>query len=217
MKQSLESLETLKDVQLEDVSNRFDNIYVLAHGEPYLPLSMDSKIRILAAMVLVMNNKEAKIFFVGGGLPIGGEQIAKQMSDYFDKINRSNEDKLTNNTYILDKSNNTVANIKEISESLDLKSAKQKNIVIISNKYHTSRIRKILKCLGLEMNVLAAEDLLQNVSNLHKDIIEKYKASLSYKGKALRDKLLSAYLKIDPNESLIEKIVQKNQKWRMKK
>lgn len=219
MIQNFKCLEILKGIQQKDGSSKFDNIFVLAHGKPYLPLSalsIDSKIRVLSVMVLATDNRKTDICFVGGGALEGDGSVATQMSDYFDRINRSNDNLLSNNTYILKKSNNTVDNVKEILDSLDTESVKQKNIAIISNDYHTSRIREITRRLGSDMNVLSAEDILLTVSDHHADIIKKYKASLEYRGKKIRDKLMSLYLKIDPNESLVEKIVRMYQKWRIK-
>lgn len=213
MKKSLE----IPSIEQKEIPKEFDRIYVLAHGEPNQPLSMDSKIRILAAMELAKNNKEAEIYFVGGGRPEEGKPTAEQMSDYFERINASSKDQLANSIHSLGRSNNTVANIEEILNSLACESwDKQKSIAIISNAYHADRIKQILGGLDLEMNVLPAENLLQKRSEYHNSFVKKYEASLDYKKKELRDKIMCLYLKIDPDESLIGKLVEKRRKRQIK-
>jgi uncharacterized SAM-binding protein YcdF (DUF218 family) len=200
------TLEKPRDVERREIPVHFDRIYVLAHGEPNRPLSTDSKIRILAAMELAKNNKDAEIFFVGGGRPEEGKPTAEQMEEYFARINKSQKKQLENKTEILDKSNNTVANIEEIIDSLACTpQEKHRAVVVLSNEYHTNRIKQILDNLGLEAGVLPAEDLLQGRGAHHQKFIEKYEGSLGYKEKEIIDKLMCVYLKFDPEQSLVQK------------
>lgn len=206
------NIELAKSQEQKELPRKFDRIYVLAHGEPDRPLSVDSKIRILAAMELAGRNSEAEIFFVGGGQTGQGKPTSQQMLEYFERINHSSKNRIPNKTKILDKSNNTVANIEEILESLDNKK-EETSIAILSNEYHRDRINEILCNLDASASVLPAEELLKKRSTYHKNFVKKYEGTLGYKEKEIIDKLMCVYLKIDPKQSLVKKY----RSWRRKK
>lgn len=200
------NFEMPDSIEKKERLNKFDRIYVLAHGEPDQPLSMDSKIRILAAMELAKNNKGSEIYFIGGGLPEEGVTTSMQMQEYFERINRSSKDKIANRTEVLDKSNNTAGNIEEILNSIeDSPHNKEMAVAVISNDYHINRIKALLDKYGVDAEALPAEDVMGIRSPHHKKFVEKYEKSLGYKEKEIVDKLMCLYLKIDPEQSLVKK------------
>lgn len=194
--------------KIKEIIRKTDIIFVLAQGNPpEEKLTMEAKLRVLGALEAKNINPDLNIVFVGGHVK-NFDTTSKQMSDYFNaRIKNSN-------TAVLDKSNNTVGNIKEIIEYLKQHTNFQK-IGIISSFSHLKRTSEILKNLEQNYELIPFEPLVkerrpkiisETGKNLkHKELVEKYEHSWNYNKLKLIDKLMIIYLKFDKDHKLVRK------------
>lgn len=191
----------------KELPRDIDAIYVLASGEPTdEKLSMDAKIRSLAALELLKRNKGAKIYFVGGKTEQEKQKaVSERMADYFLKraaeVGSLSDEGDGVQVEILNKSNNTAGNIEEIIDTLE----PAKRSVVLSNEYHLNRINEIMKHYNLGSEVFSAEEALRKRSRHHNKFVERYEDSWEYLKKEATDKLMLLYVKLDPEQKIVKK------------
>lgn len=188
----------------KELPESIKEIYVLFHGDPSgEKLSYDAKIRGLAALELARNYPDASINFVGGGVTSEDEMSgSKQLYDYLLK----RDEKLENRMKVLGISNNTAGNIEEILSALNSNEDQdqKEGIALISSEYHVSRIKAIMATHNLDASVIPAEKIVRERSDRHKLFIDQYTSSPNYMEKKIIDKIGLLYIKIDPNQKLVE-------------
>ncbi|MFH1182685.1 MAG: ElyC/SanA/YdcF family protein [Candidatus Moraniibacteriota bacterium] len=174
-------------------------IFVLyKNGWNHKKLSLESKMRIWAAVELLKCTKKTAICFVGGNYKehISG---ANRMKQYW----QDNFGKLPYNIFVLDSSNNTSENIKEIKSFLGLHKEFDEGYVL-SSSYHRQRVTSLLKTYGLRAKIVEAEKLIIiRGDDERKEEAIKYLESTKYKISSFVEKLLNIYLFIDPKQKVI--------------
>lgn len=181
-----------------------DAVFVLAHGNPPEDkLTMEARWRTLATIEASKINPDLRIAFVGGHVE-KFETTSEQMGKYF--LVRA--EKKSEEIAILDKSNNTVGNIKEIVDYLKDYPELLK-VGILSSKSHLERVCEILKNLEQQYELIPFEPLVEKRSERHENLLEKYKDSWDYNKLKLIDRIMMVYLKLDPEQ----KFVAKFRKW----
>lgn len=175
---------------------RKKSIYVLHNGTRSRELSPDLRLRLSAAKIIASQDPGADIFFVGGnGLkPFSG---ANNMLNFWKKENPD----ISNQTFVLESSSNTAANIEEICSYVN----NQKNAsetIIISNAYHLERIRLFLKRYALQADVIAAEKILSDAESSQD--MPAYVSSPSYRMKIAKEFLLRLYSLVDPDQHMVQ-------------
>ncbi|MFA5994609.1 MAG: ElyC/SanA/YdcF family protein [Parcubacteria group bacterium] len=178
------------------MSSTKELICVLHHGTKSGEISYDLNLRLSASRILAEKNPDADICFVGGGglQPISG---AQSMTDFWQTENHD----LHNKSFMLDSSNNTAANIREIIMYLE-KQNDALDISIISNAYHRKRIRFFIKKYALHCKVMTAEEIL--MENGKQQELPAYLKSVGYRFQVLREFLLRGYAFFDQNQRLAQ-------------
>lgn len=190
----------------EELLKETEAIFVFAHGEPDLKkLAMDAKIRALAALEMVSEMPSLKkIYFVGGKSEKEEmKSTSEQMKDYFLKAGKKELKDKKIAVEALSKSNNTVANIKEIIEAIDKE--KLEKAVMLSSNFQLPKINKIFQRLKVKPIEFSAEELVATRSRRHGDLIKRHLSSLSYQKMALIHKAGILYMKLDPEYRLAAK------------
>ena len=122
-------------------------------------------LRLERARVILENDDSAEVMLLGGqtGMAIISEAHAGKK--YL--VNKNIE---TCRIHLEEKSRNTLENF---SNAIDLLNNKNKEIIVISNRYHLARARQLARGLGLSVEVCAAEEKLSlNASTVVKILLE---------------------------------------------
>jgi len=172
-------------------------ICILFHvGKKKNEITEDSRLRLLAGAELAKENKESIVLFVGGGgLEISG---AKLLKEFWVK----NFLEIKNEYFVLNFSNNTFDNLKEVQSFLVKKSISFSEVNIISSRYHKKRLQKITSKLSSKAIILAAEEILL-ARNKQGDEMKKYLNSAEYRKKIFLEGILRACLLLDSKQRII--------------
>jgi len=161
-------------------------IFILFHFRKKGELSFDTFLRMDAAAHLLRQYDTRVIRYIafvgGGGLqPSGAQQMITYWSEYY-------PDLLTNiKVVVLGTSHSTDGNIKEIENFVQKEGLDE--ATLITNRYHTTRTRKILQKYDITADVLSAEDILLKVPDREMEI-KQYLSSPVYYGSTLKEKVL---------------------------
>lgn len=172
-------------------------ICILFHvGKKKNEITEDSRWRLLAGAELAKENKESIVLFIGGGgLEVPGGEILKE---FWVK----NFPEIKNEYFVLNSSNNTFDNLKEVQSFLAKKNISFSEINIISSLYHKKRLQKIASRLSSKMIILAAENILI-AKNRQRDEVKKYLNSAEYRKKIFLEWILRACLFLDSKQRMI--------------
>jgi len=172
-------------------------ICILFHvGKNKNEITEDSRLRLLAGAELAKENKEAQVLFVGGGgLTVPGAELLKRFW-----VKNFPESK--NQYFVLNSSNNTFDNLKEVQIFLTKKSISFSEVNIISSLYHQKRLQKINSKLRFKAIILAAENILI-AKNRQSDEVKKYLNSAQYRKKIFLEWNLRMYLLLDSKQKMI--------------
>ena len=172
-------------------------ICILFHvGKNKNEISQDLKLRLLAGAELVKENSEATVLLIGGnGLEISG---AEMMKNFWVK----NFPKIKNDFFVLNSSNNTFDNLREVKNFLKENKIHFLGINIISSAYHVKRLQKIINNINLQAEVLSAEGILIS-KNIQTEEIKKYLNSTIYKRKIFLENIFQFYLFLDSKQKMI--------------
>lgn len=172
-------------------------ICILFHvGKKKNEITEDSMLRLLAGSVLAKENKESVVLFIGGGgLSVSGAELLKRfwVKNFLE---------IKNKCFVLNFSNNTLDNLKEVQIFLAKKNVSFSKVNIVSSLYHKKRLQKIASKLNLKATILSAEKILI-LKNEQSYEVKKYLNSLRYKGKIFLEWLLRVYLFLDSKQRLI--------------
>lgn len=199
--EAVENAEQKAGQEYEEKIMNTDALFVLAHGKPPEDkLMIEARLRTLAAVEASKVNPSMRVAFVGGHVEDEKfDSTSKQMADYFKKKNFENK-----GIVILDRSNNTVGNIREIFEYLELH-PEIKQVSVMSSETHLNRVQKILKQLDVEADLVPSEPFAKQRSKHHKNFVERYQRSFAHRSHQAVDRLMIAYMKLDPNYDYVEK------------
>jgi hypothetical protein len=165
-------------------------------GKKKNEITRDSRLRLLAGAELAKENKEAQVLFVGGGgLAVSGAELLKEFWV-------ENFPKIKNEYFVLNSSNNTFDNLKEVQIFLAKKNVFSSEINIVSSSYHKKRLQKISSKLRLKVTIFSAEEILI-AKNKQSDEVRKYLTSKEYKRKLFLEWILGFYLLLDSKQRLI--------------
>lgn len=172
-------------------------ICILFHvGKKKNEITEDSRLRLLSGAELAKEDKESVILFTGGGgLKISGAEL-------LEKFWVENFPEIKNEYFVLNSSNNTFDNLKEVQSFLAKKNNSFSEVNIISSLYHKKRLQKITSRLNLKAIILAAEDILI-AKNKQSDEVKKYLDSTEYKIKILLECVLRVCLLLDSKQRMI--------------
>jgi hypothetical protein len=109
---------------------------------------------------------------------------------------------------VLGLSNNTAANLAEILSEPEKNTGGR---LIISSEYHLNRIEELMRTHGLEAHTIPAEVIVSQRSSHHESFVQRYMSSPGYKTKEIVDKLGLLYIRLDPDQKLVE-ILRKHQR-----
>ena len=183
-----------------EIIKNTDVVFVLAQGNPPEDkLTMEARLRTLAAVEAKKINPNLQIVFVGGHVE-KFKTTSQQMKDYFVVKSGSEEEVVT-----LDESNNTVGNINEVMKYLE-EHRNLKNVVILSSESHLSRVGEILKDSAQKYNLVPMDFLVDKRGKRHGELLDKYQKSLASRKEDLMNKVMILYLKVDPEYKLPEKL-----------
>jgi uncharacterized SAM-binding protein YcdF (DUF218 family) len=172
-------------------------ICILFHvGKKKNEIAEDSRLRLLAGAELAKENAEALVLFVGGGgLEISGAELLKE---FWVK----NFPEIKNEYFVLNSSNNTFDNLKEVQSFLAKKNISFSEVNIISSLYHQKRLRKIASRLSSKVIILAAENILI-AKDRRSDEVKKYLNLVEYRKKIFLEWILRACLLLDSKQRMI--------------
>lgn len=172
-------------------------ICILFHvGKKKNKITEDSRWRLLAGAELAKEDKESIVLFIGGGgLAVPGAELLKE---FWVK----NFPEIKNEYFVLNSSNNTFDNLKEVQSFIARKNISFSEVNIISSLYHKKRLQKISNKLKSKATILAAEEILIS-KNKQSDAVKKYLNSMEYKRKILIECVLRAYLYFDSKQKMI--------------
>lgn len=172
-------------------------ICILFHvGKKKNEITEDSRLRLLAGAELAKENEKALVLFVGGGgLAVSGAELLKRFWV-------ENFPEIKNEYFLLNSSNNTFENLKEVQSFLAKKNIYFSEVNIISSLYHQKRLQKIASKLNSKVIILAAEEILI-AKNEQSDEVKKYLNSIEYKRKILLECILRAYLFLDSKQKMV--------------
>ena len=172
-------------------------ICILFHiGKKKNEITRDSRLRLLAGAELAKENKEAQVLFVGGGgLAVSGAELLKRFWV-------ENFPEIKNEYFVLNSSNNTFDNLKEVQSFLAKKNVFLSEIDIVSSSYHKKRLQKIASKLRLKVTIFSAEEILI-AKNKQSDEVRKYLTSTEYKRKLFIEWILGFYLLLDSKQKMI--------------
>ncbi|MFA5962328.1 MAG: ElyC/SanA/YdcF family protein [Parcubacteria group bacterium] len=172
-------------------------ICILFHvGKKKSEITQDSRWRLLAGAELAKKNEKALVLFVGGGgLEIFGAELLKE---FWVK----NFPEIKNEYFVLNSSNNTFDNLKEVQSFLVKKSISFPEVNIISSLYHQERLQKIASKLNSKATILSAEEILIS-KNKQIDEVKKYLNSAEYRKKIFLEWILRACLFLDSKQRMI--------------
>lgn len=179
-------------------------LFILFHVEREKEISKDCRLRMEAgARYMEKLRSPALVFFVGGGgMDISG---AKRMKAYWERRYATPGVSLR----VCEQSSTSVSNIKEI-ERVSAKVDAGK-FSIITSSYHVRRIQELLSLQNLlQIDVLAAEDILSECSQGDRENMQKYMKSFAYKMKILRESLLFLLIPLEPIFYKIRRFTYKN-------
>lgn len=172
-------------------------ICILFHvGKNKNEITEDSRLRLLAGAELAKENEEALVLLAGGGgLAVSGAELLK-------KFWVENFPEVKNEYFVLNSSNNTFDNLKEMQDFLIKKCISFSKVNIISSLYHKKRLQKIASKLNLKIMILAAEEILI-ARNEQSGEVKKYLNSIEYRKKNLLEWVLRSYLLLDSKQRMI--------------
>jgi len=148
-------------------------------------------LRLERARIILENDDSSEVMLLGGHTGMATISEAYAGKEYLIKKNIE----LTR-IYVEEKSRNTLENF---LNAIDFLNTKNKDIVVISNRYHLARAMQMGKNLGLSIEVCAAEEkLCMNTSSIVKIILEALHVHWYTVGRH--------YAHITKNNSMIERI-----------
>lgn len=121
--------------------------------------------RLERARIILQYDDSAEVMLLGGQTGMAVISEAHAGKEYLIKNNIE-----ISRIYLEEKSRNTLENF---SNAIDLFNNKNKEIIVISNRYHLARAKQLAKGLGLSVEVCAAEEKLNmNAATIVKILLE---------------------------------------------
>jgi hypothetical protein len=165
-------------------------------GKKKNEITRDSRLRLLAGAELAREDEESTVLFIGGGgLAVSGAELLK---GHWVK----NYPEIKNEYFVLNSSNNTFDNLKEVQSFLAKKNISFSEVNIVSSLYHKKRLQKISSKLKLRATILAAEEILIS-KNKQSYEVKKYLNSTEYERKIFLEWILRAYLFFDSKQRVV--------------
>jgi hypothetical protein len=160
-------------------------------------ITHDLHLRLLAAGVLAKQNSDCVICFLGGGKlkPTAGSQT---MCEFWKK----QYPRLPNTLTVLDNANNTAGILKEVARSAKRESSTE--IILVSNTYHKKRISLLAAKYLPSAEIISAEKVLLD-NKIDVKETKRYLKSLEYKIKEAKEFFIRFFLRLDPEQKMIEK------------
>ena len=122
-------------------------------------------LRLERARIILVSDERTEVMLLGGQTGTAMISEAHAGKEYL--VNKKIE---TRRIHLEEKSRNTLENF---SNAIDLLNNKNKEIIVISNRYHLARAMQLARGLGLRVEVCAAEEKLSmNSSTMVKLLLE---------------------------------------------
>lgn len=168
-------------------------------------LTVDAKIRTLAAGMLAENGKIGELVISGGRIAgLDKPSIAAGMKEYLLKKFPT----LSGFPITLEEDSiDTSENAEYVAEILAQKEAR--NAVLITSFSHMRRAEKLFREYGIDVYDMAAEYELAGRSHHHKKFIEKYLGSGYEIKKELVEAMIRSLMVVDRSHALIRSIARK--------
>jgi uncharacterized SAM-binding protein YcdF (DUF218 family) len=175
---------------VKPVTPPYGVLIVLGH---MLPLSVDARLRTIAARDLYKGGLVTKIIFTGG--KTAGEtkpSEAEEMVLYLKRIFRAIPGGAILHEGASFNTQQNAANVKVLLRGLE-----DSRLSLLTSHYHLSRAAEIFRIHGMDVLPLAAEDLLSSRRHYPR-FLKKYMQSSAYRLKVVFNFALRVLLFVDP-------------------
>lgn len=178
------------------VHGQLSVVFVLANGNPpELELNDHALVSVYAAADLAERYPDLDVVCVGGNVPEGYLSTARQMAVEFGCLTGKN-------AQVLDRSNHTLGNVREILEYLKKIEIRDMNYFrfgIVSTRSHLPRVEKIMRRIGISGELIAAESLAERYSLESKTMVARAASPDVTKHERIYEVLGMIYDTIDRN------------------
>jgi uncharacterized SAM-binding protein YcdF (DUF218 family)/pimeloyl-ACP methyl ester carboxylesterase len=154
--------------------------------EPVIRLNFDTKMRALAAAIILENDRAPAILIAGGKTE--GKHLPSEAKAIQEFLLKRGAD--PRRIFLEESSKGTPTNLKNIFNFVEAGS----KVAVMSNEYHLQRIAQLAESLGLEVATISAEEILTNYPYRSRkgrfaQVVEKYNLSRLMKLKRFRERI----------------------------
>ncbi|MCX6809674.1 MAG: YdcF family protein [Candidatus Berkelbacteria bacterium] len=164
-------------------------------------LTMESKMRTLAAGILAQEGKIGRLIFTGG--KTSGSEIseAQAMKDYLlEKFPNLADFQIGTEGESFD----TIENARNVAKQMA--DTGESSALLLSNATHIPRSQETFERFGIETDGISAEELIGERSPAHQRLAESYQSSARNKKQIVIESILRGVAKVDPDGKLISQL-----------